>query len=64
MDLSISIKVRIALFAAVLLSLSLSCLDTAAQTGRVDAEQVMRHVEQIVSYGPHPPGSEAQKERI
>ncbi len=62
MDLSISIKVRIALFAAVLPSLSLCCLDTAAQTGRVDAEQVMRHVEQIVSYGPHPPGSEAQKE--
>ena len=62
MDFSISVKVSIALFAAFLLLFSLSCLDTSAQTGRVDAEQVMRHVEKIVSYGPHPPGSEAQKE--
>ncbi len=62
MDFSISVKVSIALFATFLLLCSFSCLDTAAQTGRVDAEQVMRHVEKIVSYGPHPPGSEAQKE--
>ena len=62
MDFSISVKVSIALFAALLLPFSFSCLDTSAQTGRVDAEQVMRHVEKIVSYGPHPPGSEAQKE--
>jgi len=55
-------KVSIALFAALLLLFSFSCLDSAAQTGRVDAEKVMRHVEKIVSYGPHPPGSEAQKE--
>ena len=62
MDFSISVKASIALFAALLLPFSFSCLDTSAQTGRVDAEQVMRHVEKIVSYGPHPPGSEAQKE--
>ncbi len=62
MDFSISVKVSVALVAALLILFSFSCLDTAAQTGRVDAEQVMRHVEKIISYGPHPPGSEAQKE--
>ncbi len=62
MDFSISVKVSIALFAVLLLLFSFSCLDTSAQTGRVDPEQVMRHVEKIVSYGPHPSGSEAQKE--
>ena len=62
MDFSITVKVSIALFAALLLLFSFSCLDSAAQTGRVDAEKVMGHVEKIVSYGPHPPGSEAQKE--
>jgi len=62
MDFSIAVKVSIALFAALLLLFSFSCLGTSAQTGRVDPEQVMRHVEKIVSYGPHPPGSQAQKE--
>jgi Zn-dependent M28 family amino/carboxypeptidase len=62
MDFSIPVKVSIAFFGALLLLLSFSCLDTSAQTGRVDPGQVMRHVEKIVSYGPHPPGSEAQKE--
>ncbi len=62
MDFSIKVTVSITLFAALLLLFSFSCLDSAAQTGRVDAEKVMRHVEKIVSYGPHPPGSEAQKE--
>ena len=62
MDFSIAVKVSIAHLAALLLLFSFSCLDTSAQTGRVDPEQVMRHVEKIVSYGPHPPGSQAQKE--
>ncbi len=62
MDFSIPVKVGSAFCAVLLLLFSLSCLDTSAQTGRVDPEQVMRHVEKIVSYGPHPPGSETQKE--
>jgi Zn-dependent M28 family amino/carboxypeptidase len=62
MDFSIPVKVSIAFFAALLLLLTFSCLDTSAQTGQVDAEQAMRHVEKIVGYGPHPPGSKAQKE--
>lgn len=45
----------------VLLSFSISCLGTSAETNRIDGESVMRHVEKIVAYGPHPPGSEAQK---
>ena len=61
MDFSISVKVSIVLFAVLLFLFSFSCLDTSAQTGRVDAEQVIRQVEKIVSYGPHPAGSEAQK---
>jgi Zn-dependent M28 family amino/carboxypeptidase len=61
MDFSISGKVNIALFAALLLLFGSSCLDTSAQTGRVDAEHLMQHVEKMVSYGPHPPGSQAQK---
>lgn len=61
MDFSISVRVSIVLVTAPLLLVSFSCLDTSAQTGRVDPERVMEHVEKIVSYGPHPPGSEAQK---
>jgi Zn-dependent M28 family amino/carboxypeptidase len=40
--------------------LSSSCLSTAAQVELVDGNNVMQHVEQIISFGPHPPGSEAQ----
>lgn len=35
-------------------------MSTSAQIDLVDGSNVMRHVEKIVSYGPHPPGSEAQ----
>ncbi len=46
----------------VTLMLCSSCMSSAAQIDLVDGNNVMRHVEQIVSYGPHPPGSKAQKQ--
>ena len=39
-----------------------SCMSSAAQIDLVDGDNVMRHVEQMVSFGPHPPGSAAQKQ--
>ena len=38
-----------------------SCTSTAAQIERVNGSTVLHHVEQMISWGPHPPGSEAQK---
>ena len=43
------------------LILSSSCMSTAAQVELVDGNIVMHHVEQIIGFGPHPPGSDAQK---
>ncbi len=42
-------------------SLLLSCLDTSADLTLVDGDKVMQHVDNIVSNGPHPAGSDAQK---
>ena len=39
---------------------SLSCLDSSANFNYVDGAKVLNHVTRIVSFGPHPPGSEAQ----
>lgn len=36
-----------------------ACLGTHAETDQVDGQRVIDHVEKIVSFGPHPPGSEA-----
>ena len=46
-----------------LLILSSGCsrVGTSADIDEVNGENTMRHIEKIVSYGPHPPGSEAQK---
>ncbi len=41
--------------------LASSCMSTAAQIDRVDGDNIMRHVEQIIGFGPHPPGSDAQR---
>ena len=43
------------------LILSSTCMSTAAQVELVDGNNVMHHVEQIIGFGPHPPGSDAQK---
>lgn len=62
MDFSIFERVGLSLFAVLLVLSCFSCLDTSAQIGLVDPDRVMRHVERMVSYGPHPSGSEAQKQ--
>ena len=62
MDFSIFERVGLVLFAALLVLFCSSCLDTSAQVGVVDPDRVMRHVEKMVSFGPHPSGSEAQKQ--
>ncbi len=62
MDFSIFERVGVSLFAALLVLFCFSCLDTSAQIGLVDPDRAMRHVEKMVSYGPHPSGSEAQKQ--
>ena len=41
---------------------SLACLDSSANIDYVDGAKVLNHVKRIVSFGPHPPGSEAQKQ--
>jgi glutaminyl-peptide cyclotransferase len=41
--------------------LLVACSSTTANSLQVDGQRAMRHVEQMVSHGPHPPGSEAQK---
>lgn len=38
-----------------------SCTNTAAQIDLIDGNKAMHHVEQIVGFGPHPSGSNAQK---
>ena len=43
------------------LILSSSCTSTAAQIDLIDGNNVMRHVEQLIGFGPHPPGSDAQR---
>lgn len=45
-----------------LLSALSACFGSLANDSSIDADRIMAHVEKIVSYGPHPPGSEAQKE--
>ena len=62
MDFSIFERVGLVLFAALLVLFCISCLDTSAQIGLVDPDRAMRHVEKMVSYGPHPSGSAAQKQ--
>ncbi|MEE8349876.1 MAG: M28 family peptidase [Acidobacteriota bacterium] len=52
--------VKLVLFLGSLILVS-SCTNTAAQIDRVDGGNVMRHVEQILNFGPHPSGSEAQE---
>jgi glutaminyl-peptide cyclotransferase len=44
-----------------LVSMSSACSSGSAESGPVDAEAIMRHAEKIVSFGPHPPGSPAQR---
>ena len=47
-----------------LLSLSLNCSQGPKESvdeNRVDGSRILKHAEQIVSHGPHPPGSEAQR---
>jgi glutaminyl-peptide cyclotransferase len=41
--------------------MSLACGSGSAESGPVDAQAIMRHAEKIVSFGPHPPGSAAQR---
>jgi glutaminyl-peptide cyclotransferase len=41
--------------------MSLACGSGSAESGPVDAQAIMRHAEKIVSFGPHPPGSPAQR---
>jgi len=43
-------------------SLLLSCLNTSADLTLVDGDKVMQHVDKIVSNGPHPAGSDSQKQ--
>ena len=43
------------------LILSSSCTSTAAQIDLIDGNKVMRNVEQLIGFGPHPPGSDAQR---
>ncbi len=62
MDFSIFERVGLSLFTALLVLFCFSCLGTSAQTGLVDPDRAMGHVEKMVSYGPHPSGSEAQKQ--
>lgn len=38
-----------------------ACSENSKAVGPVDGNRAFRHVEKIVSFGPHPPGSEAQK---
>ena len=44
-----------------LFSLCFACSSGAAEVDQVDGARALHHVEQIVRFGPHPPGSEAQK---
>ncbi|MDA2932995.1 M28 family peptidase [Acidobacteria bacterium AH-259-D05] len=37
-------------------------MSTSAQIDLIDGDNVMHHVEEIISHGPHPPGSDAQKQ--
>jgi len=37
-----------------------ACFGSLANDRGIDPDRIMTHVESIVSYGPHPPGSEAQ----
>jgi len=39
----------------------LSCLNTSADLTLINGQNVMQHIKNIVSYGPHPAGSDAQK---
>ncbi|MBI4445142.1 MAG: M28 family peptidase [Acidobacteria bacterium] len=46
---------------AALFILLSTCGGTSADQPQIDGENVLRHVERIVAYGPHPAGSENQK---
>ncbi len=54
---------RLKLFLMFLLTLSSGCsrADTWADIDTVNGDKTMHHIKKIVSYGPHPPGSKAQK---
>jgi glutaminyl-peptide cyclotransferase len=41
--------------------LLVACSNTTADSAQIDGGRAMRHVEEIVRHGPHPPGSEAQR---
>lgn len=49
-----------ALLAVLLTQMLSSCSGTFAGGQTIDGEAAMEHVRQLVSWGPHPPGSEAQ----
>ncbi len=42
-------------------ALCFACSSGAAEVDQVGGARALRHVEEIVRYGPHPPGSDAQK---
>jgi len=51
---------RLAVLAVALLLFS-ACSTNASEESPIDAAATMRHAEKIVSFGPHPPGSDAQR---
>ena len=44
-----------------ILALCFACSSGSAEVDQVGGERALRHVEEIVRHGPHPPGSDAQK---
>ena len=50
------------LLGLVALILMAACLSNAATQTKIDGARVLQHVEKIIGFGPHPPGSPAQKE--
>ena len=44
-----------------LFALCFACSSGAAEVDQVSGARALHHVEQVLSFGPHPPGSEAQK---
>lgn len=57
-----AIRVLIALFFVLLPLLISTCTGGVLHNRELDPERLLKHVEVMVSYGPHPPGSEAQRQ--
>ena len=55
------VRVQLKFNFVLIFALCFACSSGAAEVDQVDGARALRHVEEIVRHGPHPPGSEAQK---